>query len=180
MSKFYIFSLILTYIDESLACLSSPIRFLLLSFSVLFTAVRCLFNHHGAQQLENLGLVNTRPRLRALEYSEMLVTLMLCFVSRSLSMSSASVLLRFPLTVVWFKFALCSGSLYCWLDHIRECFLAVTSKAEGSRDSITGLLIWACWLITFWESRVSEWAKLLLVMKSLWAAADGPITVACR
>ncbi len=52
------------------------------------------------QQDENLGLVKTLPRFRALEYSEMLVTLILCLVSRSFSIISGSILFCMPLWVV--------------------------------------------------------------------------------
>ena len=60
------------------------------------------------QQLENLGFVKTRPRLRAFEYSEMFVTLMLCFVSRSFSAISGSILFCAPRVVVCVKCCLCS------------------------------------------------------------------------
>ena len=53
-----------------------------------------------------------------------------------------------------------------------ECFLAVTSNTDGSSDSMTGLVICACWSITYWESRVIWWAKPLLVWKSEVAWAD--------
>ena len=54
----------------------------------------------GAQQLENLGFVKTLPRLRALEYSEMLVTLRLYLVSLSFSVISKSRLFYPALLVV--------------------------------------------------------------------------------
>ena len=109
---------------------------------------------HPLQQLENLGLVKTLPLLRAFEYSEMLVTLMLCLVSRRRSMISGSMLFYVPREEVTFKFTLWPSSRYCWLAHIRDCFLAGTSKTEGSSDSMTGLLIWAFSSTTYLEAAV--------------------------
>ena len=109
---------------------------------------------HSLQQLENLGLVKTLPLLRAFEYSEMLVTLMLCLVSRSRSMISGSMLFYVPREEVTLRFPLWPSSRYCWLAHISDYFLAGTSKTAGSSDSMTGLLIWAFSLTTDWDAAV--------------------------
>lgn len=106
------------------------------------------------QQLENLGLVKTLPRFKAFEYSEMFVTWRLCFVSRSLSMISGSMLFWVPLCVVLLSCCLWSASLYCWLYHMWETFLAVTSKTDGSRASMMGLLVAADWFMTACDSEV--------------------------
>lgn len=119
------------------------------------------------QHEENLGFVKTRPLLRALEYSLILVTLLLnsVFLSPSIFCQSSSVKFCAILSVVLFRSSLNTYSLYWLVFQIVECFFAVTSKVSGSKLSMIGLTVCE-FSSTCFDLSVRWWNVAFDVMKS--------------
>ena len=103
--------------------------------------IRSVNDYNFFQHEENLGLMKTRPRLIAFEYSLMLVTRILCLLSLSALVTSGSYPLKMALLVDFCKSALKSGSLYCSVFQIPDCFLAATSNTSGLLNELVQMLL---------------------------------------